>query len=98
MTDNDINPVMEQQRDFVAHGLRVADSGRVTIPQEKRARYGISEGDWLHLAVHTDDVTFRANDVEIQRKGQVTLPHRQRERYGVKEGDYVTLEVAESER
>ena len=93
MSKTGFNPVMGDARNFTARDIEVVESGRVTIPAKKREMYDIKEGDWVHIAVHTEKSTFRSNDIEVQRKGQITIPHRQRERYNIEKGDSVHLEV-----
>lgn len=50
-------PESDEKVRVVATDLRVGASGRVTIPEEKRNRYGIEQGDYIDavLFVNSED-------------------------------------------
>ena len=48
-------PDSEDKTRVLATDLRVGAGGRVTIPDEKRERYGIEQGDYIDAVVFVAD-------------------------------------------
>jgi len=53
-TDAAVEPDTDGKERVVAADIKVGKAGRMTIPESKRERYGIEQGDFIDIVLFVD--------------------------------------------
>lgn len=84
----------KRTRSLREDGMRVLDTGRVTVPKHIRREFELDEDDPIQAVLINEDGRHHFS-ARVDKEGRVTIPARLRNEYSIETKDDVDIEFQE---